>query len=172
MISSNMKFFIFCTLLGAALAQRGHYAGNSKPILGARYQTESPGVQSTVEQGLGRQAFEIVAPVEADLPAVKPAVVQTMPAEYPVNPVAPVLPVVPVAPVVPVKTHSEAPVQGKLPITNKKGKVPNPYKQFGFDHHSSKDFDGDFSHEDHHHAHDHHHGFSHADYPNGFGFIH
>ena len=35
----QLKFLFICTVvLGVAVAQRGHYAGNRRPILGSRYQ--------------------------------------------------------------------------------------------------------------------------------------
>jgi hypothetical protein len=32
------KLLFICSVLGVALAQRGHYAGNSRPIVGSRYE--------------------------------------------------------------------------------------------------------------------------------------
>lgn len=34
----QLKVLLICTFVGCAVAQRGHYAGASRPILGARYQ--------------------------------------------------------------------------------------------------------------------------------------
>ena len=36
----KLQITIFCVIFGLAAAQRGHYAGNSGPIVGSRYQNE------------------------------------------------------------------------------------------------------------------------------------
>lgn len=39
----QFKILLICSIVGLAMAQRGHYAGNSRPILGSRYQnSDSP----------------------------------------------------------------------------------------------------------------------------------
>jgi hypothetical protein len=35
------KLILLCVVLGVAAAQRGHYAGQSRPIIGQRYQNEN-----------------------------------------------------------------------------------------------------------------------------------
>lgn len=39
----QFKLLIVCSFIGLAIAQRGHYAGNSRPILGERYSGQSAG---------------------------------------------------------------------------------------------------------------------------------
>ena len=36
-----LKVLFVCSIVGVVFAQRGHYAGNSRPILGSRYQTDN-----------------------------------------------------------------------------------------------------------------------------------
>lgn len=39
----QFKILLICSIVGLAMSQRGHYAGNSRPILGSRYQnSDSP----------------------------------------------------------------------------------------------------------------------------------
>jgi hypothetical protein len=42
----QLKIFVLCVVLGVVSAQRGHYAGQSRPILGQRYQNENTATQS------------------------------------------------------------------------------------------------------------------------------
>lgn len=40
----QLKHLLICSIIiGSAFAQRGHYAGNRRPILGSRYQSEVQG---------------------------------------------------------------------------------------------------------------------------------
>jgi hypothetical protein len=54
--SKMFKLMLICSIVGVALAQRGHYAGNSRPIVGSRYETNgNNNAQAPAQSNFGQQ---------------------------------------------------------------------------------------------------------------------